>query len=305
MKFQIKHDRLVLPTGLSITFQRTLRISDDDKTWPLPPGFGAFPLRRVDDYADTVPQSWREQGGVFLPMYQREAMWMSISCWPPHALKVGIGKVCALTGEQWSEDLHRHPQDYLVSPPQPWLDGICVGDGRVRQFVAMPLGSGTTVEGQVTGEETVGGLQLQVVPPKPGVFASQVYLRARSAAGGGPPFAAPCAPLAVCLSAKSSMGLAAGGSMRQKIYPDPHKANVWDIGRATRCFVHIVDSLQWTRITGEEMPPTPVSVQAYRDAGFPWYELYDEHCKTLEGEKKLKDVKSLGELIGTVRDGLW
>lgn len=93
--------------------------------------------------------------------------------------------------------------------------------------------------------------------------------------------------------------------MRQKIYPDPHKANVWDIGRATRCFVHIVDSLQWTRITGEEMPPTPVSVQAYRDAGFPWYELYDEHCKTLEGEKKLKDVKSLGELIGTVRDGLW
>lgn len=34
----------------------------------------------------------------------------------------------------------------MVSPEQPWLDGIADGDGTVRQFVAMPLGSGYSVE---------------------------------------------------------------------------------------------------------------------------------------------------------------
>lgn len=33
------------------------------------------------------------------------------------------------------------------------MDGIDSGDGTVRQFVAVPLGLGATVEGQVTGEE--------------------------------------------------------------------------------------------------------------------------------------------------------
>jgi len=306
--FDVKNNTLKLSTGLAITFQRTLRIPDDDKTWPLPPGFGAFPIRKVDDYKDSVPASWLEHGGVFLPMYQREAMWMSLSCWPPHAIKVGLGKVCALTGDAWSEALHRDPQDYLVSPPQPWLDGICVGDGKIRQFVAMPLGSGATVEGQVTGEETVGGLQLKIVPPKKGVFERQQALRRRSAAagfGGAPPMPA-CAPMeSACLDESSEMGLAAGGSMVQKIYPDPHKRAVWDMDRAVRCFVHIVDSRQWTAITGEPMPPSPIDPSAYKNAGFPWFEVYDEHCKTLAGQEKLTGVKSLGQLLSGIRDGLW
>jgi len=33
-----------------------------------------------------------------------------------------------------------------------------------RQFVAMPLGKGYTVEGQVTGRENVGGIQIDVFP---------------------------------------------------------------------------------------------------------------------------------------------
>ena len=62
---------------LRIEFQRTLRIPDDGSTYPLPPGFGRFPLRHVDDFADRVPSSWRQHGGVFLPMYQSEAMWIA------------------------------------------------------------------------------------------------------------------------------------------------------------------------------------------------------------------------------------
>ncbi len=34
-------------------------------------------------------------------------------------------------------------------PQQLWLDGICTEPGIVRQFVALPLGSGATIEEQV------------------------------------------------------------------------------------------------------------------------------------------------------------
>jgi hypothetical protein len=53
-------------------------------------------------------------------------------------------------------------QDYIVVPDQPWLDGIVVESGQVRQFVAMPVGTGHSVEAQTTGEETTAGIQFEV-----------------------------------------------------------------------------------------------------------------------------------------------
>jgi hypothetical protein len=44
------------------------------------------------------------------------------------------------------------------------------GAGTVRQFVAVPLGAGDTVEEQLTGAAYVGGIQLRVFEPKPGRF---------------------------------------------------------------------------------------------------------------------------------------
>ena len=60
---------------LSLSFQRTLRIPDDGGTYPLPPGLGEFPLRHAEDFA-ALPQAARERGGVILPMYQAEALWL-------------------------------------------------------------------------------------------------------------------------------------------------------------------------------------------------------------------------------------
>ena len=62
---------------------------------------------------------------------------------------------------------HESIQDYIVTPKQLWLDGIATAKGNVRQFVAMPLGSGYSVEAQVTGKEMSGDLQFQVVPSLP------------------------------------------------------------------------------------------------------------------------------------------
>lgn len=58
-------------------------------------------------------------------------------------------------------------QDYVVVPGQEWLDGIASSNGTVRQFVAMPFGSGHSVEAQVNGRDAAGGLQFEIVPYKP------------------------------------------------------------------------------------------------------------------------------------------
>src|SRR5215216_4501578 len=63
----VKNDSLHFGDALAMTFQRTLRIPDDGKNYPLPPGLGTFPVCKVSDYADRVPKSWVAHGGVFIP----------------------------------------------------------------------------------------------------------------------------------------------------------------------------------------------------------------------------------------------
>ena len=97
---ELKNDRLwfsfpeVHPmAGAGVQFQRTLRIPDDGGQYPLPPGLGAFPLRHVDDFAERVPADWIRHGGVMLPMYQSEAMWIMFSGSYPCAVKIAAGKI--------------------------------------------------------------------------------------------------------------------------------------------------------------------------------------------------------------------
>lgn len=124
---RIVRDSLLLGP-VRVTFQRTLRIPETG-LHPLPPGLGRFPLRRVEDYPDTAPAEWLARGGIMLPIYQREAMWLSFDSDQPTALQVGVGKVCAVSGLPWIERLIGDPQNYVALPRQPWLDGINAGRG--------------------------------------------------------------------------------------------------------------------------------------------------------------------------------
>ncbi len=255
---------------LAISFERTLRIPDDGKRYPLPPGLGLFPIRAAGE-------------DVIIPMYQSEAMWIAFegAWWRPCAVKVGIGGIDALTGERWTEELTSGPQNYLVAPDQPWIDGINAGHHTIRQFVAMPLGTGTTVEGQLTGAESVGGLQLVVFEPKPGRFPDEEP--------------EPGPPESFVLESAPEMGLAAGGQMEQKIYPDPYGIDSWDPSRRTSIHVRIVNSEQWRALTGEPPPPTPVDAAAYTRARLPWFALYDEGKGDIPASAKLAAVRSVGD----------
>ncbi len=269
---------------LRVSFQRTLRIPDDDKEYPLPPGLGRFPLRHVDDFPKRVPRKWLKHGGVIMPMYQAEAMWLNFDAYYPFAIKVAAGMVNALTGSSWDNRLHDDPQDYLVVPEQPWLDGFCVKKGVIRQFVAMPLGSGYTAEEQITGKADYGGLQLIAYPMKARSYEKLVKVLAESRP-----------QIVACEPAAPAMGLAPGGKMRQHIYSDPHKLSDWNRRRYSRCYVHIVNSLVWHHITGELPPYPPPTAKEYTAAGLPWFDYYDE-LEAIKGAQKLAKLKSVAKM---------
>jgi hypothetical protein len=284
---RIENDILKVGERFGISFERTLRIPDDGRPYPLPPGLGRFPILRVEDYPDGVPQPWREVGGVFIPMYQREALWISFSAasWKPNAVAIFVGGVNAVSGESDDGLLHSRPQNYLVCPNQPWLDGINSGSGTIRQFVAMPLGLGYTVE-SVAGEETKGGIQLAVFEPKPGRFPNEP-----------PPPASGPIPLSRLQSAETAMGLGAGGSIKQKIYRDPYGVDIWEPQPQGRICVHIVNSLQFEQITGRRPPPTPINAKSYNDSGLPWFDLYDENLPAVAPSPILAAVKTVAERV--------
>src|ERR1051326_8097101 len=294
----VSFPELPFQPNLRLEFQRTLRIPDDGKNYPLPPGLGRFPLRHIDDYGSRVPGGWVKPGCVLLPRGQPEALWLNFHSdyverrgTYPFAIKVATGKVNAVTGELWKGGLSRNPQDYLVVPGQPWLDGYCVQKGIIRQFVAMPLGEGFSVEEQVTGEAEFGGMQIEVFPMRPEVFERRFPVRrermTRHTMAG------------MCLerAAAPGMALAPGGRMRQEIYEDPFSIHDWDTTHNSRCFIHLVNSTTWRAISGEAPPTKPPTARDYTRAGDPWFDYYDAELNAVQGSKVLGALKSVNEKL--------
>lgn len=295
------------PGQVEIEFQRTLRIPDNGMTHYLPPGLGKFPLRHVDDYAERVSKEWLERGGVLMPMYQAEALWLNFDGEYPFAIKIAAGKINAVSGEPWLAGLNRVPQDYIVTPEQPWLDGFAVEKGVIRQFVAMPLGAGYSVEEQMSGKAEFGGLQIQVIPIKASkYFESDVKPRLpKSMADVVIPIVLERdashrlgALVAYSLASPAAdMGLGAGGRMMQEIYEDPYASDDWDLEQSCRCFVHLCDALMWREVTGENPPHEPVTARDYERAGLPWFDYYRDDLAALEGSKQLAGIKSVNALF--------
>lgn len=152
--------------SLELTFHRTVRVAEGRQPSNLPPSLGRMELFRVSKYADKCPSNW-EKEGFFVPLHDTEAMWMSFqSSEVPVAVLVGAGGVNALTGDKLGTSLEK--DNYLVTPPQPWLDGWKDKDGTVYQFISTPYqkGKGNTVAEQLIGEESkTGALGIAVFEP--------------------------------------------------------------------------------------------------------------------------------------------
>jgi hypothetical protein len=343
--------------GLSLNFQRTCRVPSGS---PLPAGLGAFPMFKVSDFKSGCPKHWNSDS-VFFPMYRQEAMWINFNreYRNPKAVIVAAGNINAISGKPF--DLSKNmidktrkkkselkieleeKQNYLVVPPQPWIDGWKGEGTEVYQFVAAELGSGETVEGQITGEESVGGIQLIVFGPKPGQdlipktrpneymtggswgkWSGQISSGYHDNISGmlGPQIKS-CASLgdisyACCASSSNEssllrlrgrrsseryesinsirdMGLGKGGTIEQKIYPDPYGFDVWNKTPEGSVRLYMVSSEDFKQITGYDAPPTPVTYKKYQELGLPWFELYDSKLKDTKGSGVFDKLKEVGE----------
>lgn len=286
---------------IRINFHRTLRIPDDNKKYNLPPSLGAFPLEHIDDFAEKLPESWKEHGGIFFPMHQSEAMWMSFTSEWPFAVKIASGKVNAVSGKNWSNSLEKtepgDTQDYIIVPSQPWLDGFNVSKGVIRQFVAVPLHSGFTVEEQITGNSEFGGLQIMVFPMKEEEFRkieepARFMLSASACLGT---FESAPASRGILRSAKKTeMGLGAGGFMKQEIYTDKYGIDKWDT-QGQRVFVHLLNSLEYKEVTGKNPPTQPLSPAQYKNYGYTWFDYYSDEA-AVNGSKELSKIDSIAQI---------
>ncbi|HEX6012568.1 MAG TPA: hypothetical protein VFY87_12360 [Geminicoccaceae bacterium] len=257
-ELRVDGDRVRFGERLAVSFHRTLRVPDDGRAYPLPAGLGRFPI---------VPMSVEGGAAQAVPMHPREAMWIGLSgaVWKPNAVKVLVGGINAVSGSPDDGGPPGMPQDYLVCPPQPWLDGFNAGDGAIRQFVAMELGAGYAVEAG-HGLPERGGITILAFEPVPGRFPD-----APPPPGRGPVRLDLPRPPEV-----HEMAFGAGGRVRQKLYPDPHGGPAtWDAASAMRFTLRLVNARELAAHLGAPPFPTPIDASTYAAAGLPWFELDD------------------------------
>ena len=93
-----------------------------------------------------------------------------------------------------------------------------------------------------------------------------------------------------------TMGLAAGGRMRQEIYADPYGIDAWDQTHHSRCFLTILNAEAWKWLTGSAPHNSPPTIADYEKHKLPWFDYYAADQKALEGSGILAKVKSTAGL---------
>ncbi|KAH8747812.1 hypothetical protein F5882DRAFT_490994, partial [Hyaloscypha sp. PMI_1271] len=158
---------------IEVGFSRTLRVPEDGILYNPPVLLSPFSVINTEEL--TVDRlSLRKKGGLLVPLWQREALALTFSGEPPKyrhmkapaefAIRIYAASVNVVSGATSKQSAEDDAQDYVLAPLQNRLDGFLVRAGVVKQFVSMPLGSGYTAEGQITGREVLGGLQVLIAP---------------------------------------------------------------------------------------------------------------------------------------------
>jgi hypothetical protein len=286
---------------LTVALHRTVRVAEGRAPAALPPSLGSMELHKVSDYRASCPPDW-EDDAAFVCLHPKEALWLSFR--PHHGGPVAI--LCGaggLTGEKLSLELAQG--NYMVAPPQPWIDGWKdKGSGTVYQFVATEYkhGEGATVAEQLIGAESKsGGIGLAVFEP-----VDRAAIKAEAMVGQGMLPTTNCGySEAMSFGGLESLscggdvtrsakfiehGVGKGGAIIQKIYPDPHGLAAWKSAPVAVRAIYLVSAEGYAEITGKPAPPSPVASDAY--AG-PYFETHDQHKADVAGSAKFTGLKSV------------
>ncbi|KAK5996409.1 Uba52-like protein [Cladobotryum mycophilum] len=155
---------------LEISFHRTVRVPDNSSMNELPPSLGQFPLFSVNCYTEKLPNSMSRRGGLFFPMYRKSSRekngrpcGFNFDSCKRYAIKILVGGINVVSSEPVIETaataLRRRD---LPKSRKKMVGCIAVEPGKVRQFVSMPMGTGYSVEAQIMGDETTGGMQFEI-----------------------------------------------------------------------------------------------------------------------------------------------
>eukprot|EP00013_Stygamoeba_regulata_P002786 CAMPEP_0177644212 /NCGR_PEP_ID=MMETSP0447-20121125/8562_1 /TAXON_ID=0 /ORGANISM="Stygamoeba regulata, Strain BSH-02190019" /LENGTH=1023 /DNA_ID=CAMNT_0019146547 /DNA_START=119 /DNA_END=3190 /DNA_ORIENTATION=+ len=137
-------DKLRFSQDFCIQLKRGLRYPSkapaDNKPIPTPAPVGDLKSLKVADYAENIPEDVSRLGGLLLPMYQSESLWLCLSAACPHAVRVGVDGLNCLTGKKWTKALDSTEQDFFVCPPQHWITAFKgLEPGTIQQLVPPPL----------------------------------------------------------------------------------------------------------------------------------------------------------------------
>jgi hypothetical protein len=67
LRFEYEHNNATL----DVSFRRTVRVPDNQRSYDLPPDGGAFPLFSVIRYRERLPADITTKGGAFLPIHRK------------------------------------------------------------------------------------------------------------------------------------------------------------------------------------------------------------------------------------------
>ena len=279
---------------LTFNLHRTVRVKVEE-TSNLPPSLGNFVIHKVKDFK--CPETW-DKDAYFIAMHSQEAMWISFQTVEPVAIMIRAGNINAINGKEFKIELEKN--GYLVTPPQPWLDGWKGDDGSVYQFVATEVRENKTVGEQLieTKEHAIIISAFKAKNPEKlhssrpheewfGGSKEDYWMPIKCCAFGEsscnmPQYALGNANLC------NEMGLGKGGKIIQKIYEDPHGIEEWEEKPIKTIKIYLINASEFGEITGQALPE-PVTSESYDGI---WYGLKDKQIKDVPGTTVFDKLKS-------------
>ena len=253
---------------LEVDLMRTFRVPNDGKVHPSPTGFEAFTLASATKVNDKTR--------IELPLYRSDALWLKLTnkMGFPFAIQIDYDGRNAVTGKPYTEELIQGVcrtregmvdlQNFLVSPAQTSLDGVCGQDGLVHQIISQE----TTNETKRASHR----LKITVYPLKEALYQELLFKSRPQEIEGGSRWGTEYHDY----SAKPENVKIGSGLISQTIACTDRHVDDWDMALAQTVIVDTMAMNAWLK-KGDRVPPYQAYNRAmYERLGYPWFEWYEE-----------------------------
>jgi hypothetical protein len=91
------------------------------------------------------------------------------------------------------------------------------------------------------------------------------------------------------------LSIGAGGTILQQIEEDTNDPRIWDTANAKLLSIHLLNSVEFERVTGLPPPETAVTAKVYAQQSLPFYDLYTEKASSVAAQSGFSKVKTLSQ----------